>query len=214
MAKNDSQKPNSELELIKSALNSDLDESSVDIFAQDLFAAPKPQKKEAPPPEPEPQPEEKAKEAAPTPAPEQEKRAAPKEKEPEEPKKEEKEKDKHEKPAMTEKKAQPEKPEPKRSLEDSSPGELKEGQDVEEMDLNIETGELKSLAAPKEAEKLDETEESITQLEKMTDDFMSVKEMKKLYKNMNLMIDMLNLFMVRLDAIERQLKKQGILKDK
>jgi len=211
MAKDDSQKPNSELELIKSALNSDLDESSVDIFAQDLFAAPKPQKKEAPPPGPEPQPEEKAKE--PAPAPEQEKRAAPGEEEPEAPKKEEKQKDKYEKPAMTEKKAEHEKTEPKRSLEDSSPGELKEEKDVEEMDLNIETGELKSLAAAKGEEKLDETEESLTQLEKMTDDFMSVKEMKKLYKNMNLMIDMLNLFMVRLDAIERQLKKQGILKD-
>jgi len=199
MAKNDSQKPHSELELIKSALTSDLDESSVDIFAQDLFAAPKPDTKEAPPPEPEPEPEKKT---------------APVEEEPVKPKKEENKKEASEQPELIEKRAEPEKPEPKRSLEDSSPGELKEEKDVEEMDLNIETGELKSLAATKGEEKLDETEESLTQLEKMTDDFMSVNEMKKLYKNMNLMIDMLNLFMVRLDAIERQLKKKGILKDK
>jgi hypothetical protein len=204
MAKNHFQKPESELELIKSALSSDLDESSVDIYAQDLFAAPKPEKKETPPPEPAPQHEEKIKEAAPEPEPE--KKTAPKDEGPEEPKKEEKEKQSEERPA--------EKTAPRSVMEDSSPGELKAERDVEEMDLNIETGELKSLAATKEAEKLDETEESLTQLEKMTDDFMSVKEVKKLYKNMNLMIDMLNLFMVRLDSIERQLKKKGILKDK
>jgi hypothetical protein len=187
MAKNNFQKPDEELALIKSTLNSDLDESSVDIYAQDLFAPPQPEKKETPVPEPEPKMEEKAEEKAP---------------EAKEPERE-----------IVEKKVEPEKPTPS-PQELSSPGELKAEKDVEEMELNIETGELKSLAATKEDEELDETEESLTQLEKMTDDFMSVKEVKKLYKNMNLMIDMLNLFMVRLDAIERRLKKEGIFKDK
>jgi hypothetical protein len=202
MPQNDFQKPDAEQELIKSALNSDLDESSVDIFAQDLFAPPKPEIKEAAPPEPAPEPLPEGKKP--------EKKAV-SEEPPDQPEKEDRKKAGYEKPAVTGKKAQDQKPAP--CLEDSSPGELREEKNVEELDLNIETGELKSLAASKGEEELDETEESLTQLEKMTDDFMSVNEMKKLYKNMNLMIDMLNLFMVRLDALERKLKAQGVLKD-
>ena len=57
MAKKDSKKDGStaELELIKTTLETDLDESSVDIFSQDLFAPKPTAKPKSPrlPPEPE-----------------------------------------------------------------------------------------------------------------------------------------------------------------
>jgi hypothetical protein len=163
MAKDNSKKDesSSELEIIKSTLSSSLDESSVDIFSQDLFGPPKtPQPEKKPIEEPKPEPVKKT----------------------------------------SEKKAEKKKPEP------APEPSLEEEKDVEELDLNIETGELKTVAAPKEEEKLEETEASLTQLEKMGGDLLSVAEIKKLFKNMNTMIDLLTLAMVRLDSLEKKLK--------
>jgi len=179
MAKDNSKKDESsaELELIKSTLNSNLDESSVDIFSQDLFGPAKSPAQE-PPSEPEKKPIEK-------PKPGPEKKAEPKKTE----------------------KAAPREPEERKKTEPSArEPELEEEKDVEELDLNIETGELKNLAASKEETKLDETEASLTQLEKMGGDLLSVAEIKKLFKNMNTMIDLLTLAMVRLDRLEKKLK--------
>ena len=77
---------------------------------------------------------------------------------------------------------------------------------MEELDLNIETGELKTLAAPKPEDKLDDTEASLTQLEKMGGDLLSIAEVKKLFRNMNTMINLLTLAMVRLDSLEKKIK--------
>ena len=205
MAKNEI----NELDLIKSTMGTDLDESSVDIFREDLFGPPKEEEKEAAS-EVKPEP---VKEAAP-PAPEPvkpEPKPKPVKAEPEQiepPPKKIKE---------PEVKAAPPREEPKPAPAPEEPGRdsgLSEAQDVDELNINIETGELKTVAASREEEKLDQTEDSLTQLEKMGGDFMSVKEIKKLFSNMNIMIDMLTLAMVRLDKIERQLKEKGILKDK
>jgi len=110
-----------------------------------------------------------------------------------------------------EQKAQPQAPKPQQPIK--SPAAAKEEKQEREIEIKLETGELKSFAAAKEPDKLDETEESLTQLEKMTGDFMSITEVKKLFKNMNLMIDMLNEFLVRLERMERKLKEKGILKN-
>jgi len=164
----------SELELIKSTLSSNLDESSVDVFSQDLFGPGKPAS----------EPKKKAPEPAPAPA---------------------------RKTAEPLKKAAA--PAPAKKPAPAEPG-LEEQKGVEELDLNIETGELKSYAAAKEDGQLDETEASLTQLEKMGGDLLSVAEVRKLFRNMNTMIDLLTLAMVRLDAMERKLQEKGFLKNK
>jgi len=161
MVKEDNKKDDkTELELIKSSLSIDLDETTVDVFSEDLFA---PTEKKHPPPT----------------------------------------------SAIEEKKPSPEpvKKEPKAKPEVKKEQE-KPGEDLE---MEIEAGDFKSVAVAPEEEKLAQTQTSMAQLEKMGGDLLSTKEIKKLFQNVNIIIDLLYEMEERIKRLERALKDKGIL---
>jgi len=161
MVKEDNKKDDkTELELIKSSLNIDLDETTVDIFSEDLFA--------------------------------------PTEKKPLRPTSATGEKKQSPEPAQKEPKA---KPEVKKEREKPS----------EDLELEIEAGDFKSVAVAREEEKLAQTQTSMAQLEKMGGDLLSTKEIKKLFQNVNIIIDLLYEMEERIKRLERALKDKGVL---
>ena len=172
----------SELELIKKTLSIDLDETTVDIFSQDLFGE-KPKEKEPKPEKESPEVEKTSSEES-----------------------VEEEKLSWETPPSSE----------DVQYQASEKAEV-ESEDMErlidELESEIEVGELKKVAAPREQGKLDETRRALAQLEKMGEDFMSTDELKKLFQNVNLMIDLLHQAVSRLERLEQKLKEMGLLPD-
>ncbi len=188
----------SEQDLIKSALATDLDESTVDIFGQDLFSESSPNKEppvEKKPAESELKPEvvEEIKlsssghHAVSAPVAEEEAPA-------------------WERPVE-------EKPKPVATPAPKAPPIEKPAPAAEvpvNTEFKLEAGEMAAVTAVKEEDKIDQTGEILLQLEKMGDDFLSAAEMKKLFSNVNLMIDLINKALRRLDQLERKLKDKGI----
>ena len=170
-----------EQDLIKKALSINLEETTVDIFREDLFGEksrePKPQEK-APLKEPAPQ-EQKPKEAEQKPS--------------------------WETPVQE--------PAPQKAPEEEKADAVEEDLGLELEDIDIKAGELQSLAVAREEEKLDQTRKALAQLEKMGEDFMSTEELKKLFQNVNLIIDLLHQAVARLERLEQKLKEMGLLPD-
>jgi len=201
----------SEQDLIKSALSTDLDESTVDIFAQDLFAPAEPKKEKAQAPEPKP--------VAPEPKPAEAEELGPSLSRQDEVKPEPAEKIETTEPERVKPELSWEKPPAGQTGEQtrlsasakSAPTPKPRQKSAPEMDLKIEAGEFHSVAAVKEEEKVDQTGEILSQLEKMGEDYLSSQEMKKLFQNVNLMIDLINKALVRMEQLERKLKEKGIL---
>ncbi len=192
----------SEQDLIRSALTADLDETTVDIFSQDLFAPAAPKKEK--PVESGPKPVEAEEFRPPLSHPEEIAPVSPEKSEPARSEQVEPGLSWEKPPSrVTAKEAEPvKKPEPAPQFRaESSP----------EMELKIEAGEFHSVAAVKEEEKVDQTGEILVQLEKMGDDYLSSQEMKKLFQNVNLIIDLINKALVRMEQLERKLKEKGIL---
>ena len=177
----------SEADLIRSALNTNLDDSSVDIFSQDLFGEPNP----ASAPEPAPAP---AAQAEPSPKPEEVEEIQM----PEPPA--------GKRPAVPAELSWEKPPAPAAPAAPSKPASPDR-----DFEMKLEVGQMASVKAVKESDQLDQTGEILMQLEKMGDDFLSAEEMKKLFQNVNRMIDLINRSMSRLDRLEQKLKAKGIL---
>ena len=170
-----------EQDLIKKALSIDLEETTVDIFREDLFGEKsreqKPQEK-APLKEPAPQGQEPG---------------------------EAEQKPTRETPVQE--------PAPQKAPEEEKADAVEENLGLELEDIDIKAGELQSLAVAREEEKLDQTRKALAQLEKMGEDFMSTEELKKLFQNVNLIIDLLHQAVARLERLEQKLKEMGLLPD-
>jgi len=169
-----------EQDLIKKALSIDLEETTVDIFREDLFG--------------EKTRKQKPQEKAPL------KEPAPQEQEPEEA---------EHKPSWE---TPVQEPAPRKAPEEEADA-VEENLGLELEDIDIKAGELQSLVASREEEKLDQTRKALAQLEKMGEDFMSTEELKKLFQNVNLIIDLLYQAVARLERLEQKLKEMGLLPD-
>lgn len=216
--KNKPGQPN-ELDLIKSALSADLDETTVDIFSGDLFGKSEPEKKKQAETEKQKPAEPWGKSAGPElkPVEAEEIKLSLQEEAKQEPEMAQKPEAvagekvdaelSWEKPPAQ--KVQAPAPVPKKPPVLKTPS-VKPKPEIE-TELKIEAGEFHSVAAVKDEEKLDQTGEILQQLEKMGDDFLSADEMKKLFQNVNLMIELLNKTLSRIEQLERKLREKGIL---
>ncbi len=88
------------------------------------------------------------------------------------------------------------------SVSDISPDEI-----VDNLESMAQVGEMTAVAAGKKGELLDKTKDLITRLAPAGDDFMSVAELKKLFENMNVIIEWAKEMNERLEAIEERLSR-------
>lgn len=90
--------------------------------------------------------------------------------------------------------------EKKPPLEDISPEEI-----IDQLELRAEVGEMTAVAAGKKGQLLERTAVLISSLEPAGEDLMSVAELRKLFKNMDLLIQIIKETNERLSALERRL---------
>lgn len=79
---------------------------------------------------------------------------------------------------------------------------------IEKLEVKAEVGEISSVQAALEKEKLEWTQEQLKKLTKMGDDFMNTLELKKLFQNVNIMIELLKKLNARIDELEKRLEKK------
>lgn len=88
------------------------------------------------------------------------------------------------------------------SLDDISPDEI-----VEQIETRAQVGEMTSVPTAKKGEALERTAEMLSDLEPAGGDMMSVDELKKLFHNVNILIEWAREAMERLDRLERMIEK-------
>lgn len=125
-----------------------------------------------------------------------------------------KEKEKTETPPRPQKPGPRKKPEPEVdeqeitqvSLPASSAEDL-----VEKMEDRAESGEIKPVEAPRKGPALERIKNQIDSLETMGGDFMSTTELKKLFRNVNIMITLIQDVMHQLEVMEKNMIDKGLL---
>lgn len=82
----------------------------------------------------------------------------------------------------------------------------------ESLDFQAVAEDLKAVGAAKKGAGLEQVAHELEDLEPMGDDFMSIKEMKKLFGNVNAIMEAIQRLCQRIDRLEEALAKAGLLK--
>jgi hypothetical protein len=83
---------------------------------------------------------------------------------------------------------------------------------IEEIEERAESGEIKPVEAPRIGPALERIKNQIESLETMGGDFMSTGELKKLFRNVNIMITLIQEVMHQLEVMEKNMIEKGLLK--
>ncbi len=82
---------------------------------------------------------------------------------------------------------------------------------LEHIEERAKAGDIKPVEAPRIGAAIERIRKQIDSLEEMTGDFMSTRELKKLFQNFNIMINLIQEVMHQLEVIEKSLIEKGLL---
>jgi hypothetical protein len=83
---------------------------------------------------------------------------------------------------------------------------------VEDIEERAKAGEMKPVEAPRVGPALERIKNQIEALETMGGGFMSTSELKKLFRNVNIMITLIQEVMHQLEVMEKSMIEQGLIK--
>ncbi len=83
---------------------------------------------------------------------------------------------------------------------------------IEDIEERAKAGEMKPVEAPRVGPALERIKNQIETLETMGGDFVSTGELKKLFRNVNIMISLIQEVMHQLEVMEKSMVEQGLIK--
>lgn len=103
-------------------------------------------------------------------------------------------------------------PLPKKAPAPAAPAKPLPAPEPESLEFQAVAEDLLAVGAAKKGAGLEEVAHELEGLEPMGDDFMSIQEMKKLFGNVNAIIEAIPRLCQRIDRLEEALSKAGLLK--